>query len=319
MRGDIKPIETVYKGYRFRSRLEARWAVFFDAAGVEWTYEAQGYDLDGKRYLPDFYLPKLNMHVEIKPGDMPVHMPGVYMAGRMGECSYRPFDIGGIHGVVEPPFPRKLQRWFDGYSINYTGPFATSFHDHDGTHGIADCCNWPETEISVTRNCWMGVQTCDVFFALFEDLEAFGTLVEIGWASAFGKKIVVGFAGDQFDGMTAEDAICRDNEIWFAAQMGRSFGKVLCGSRQEVLSGFKRYLQELFPCPREIDLINRLHVAGENACIVYGDPVDAFEGGTGNIYEPDARMPTLMRLGVETYMPAATLARQARFEHGASG
>ena len=26
----IKPIETKYNGYRFRSRLEARWAVFFD-------------------------------------------------------------------------------------------------------------------------------------------------------------------------------------------------------------------------------------------------------------------------------------------------
>lgn len=27
----VKAIDTVYKGYRFRSRLEARWAVFFDA------------------------------------------------------------------------------------------------------------------------------------------------------------------------------------------------------------------------------------------------------------------------------------------------
>ena len=33
---DIKPIETVYNGYRFRSRLEARWAVFFDEAGIEY-------------------------------------------------------------------------------------------------------------------------------------------------------------------------------------------------------------------------------------------------------------------------------------------
>jgi hypothetical protein len=51
----IKPIETRYKGYRFRSRLEARWAVFFDSMGIEWDYEVEGYDL-GKRgwYLPDF-------------------------------------------------------------------------------------------------------------------------------------------------------------------------------------------------------------------------------------------------------------------------
>lgn len=52
---EIKPIETEYKGYLFRSRLEARWAVFFDAIGAKWEYEPEGYELeDGTRYLPDF-------------------------------------------------------------------------------------------------------------------------------------------------------------------------------------------------------------------------------------------------------------------------
>ena len=65
---DIKPIETVYNGYRFRSRLEARWAVFFDAAGIRYEYEPQGYKLsDGTCYLPDFYLPDFKAYVEIKP------------------------------------------------------------------------------------------------------------------------------------------------------------------------------------------------------------------------------------------------------------
>lgn len=51
----IKAIETVYKGYRFRSRLEARWAVFFDEMGYDWEYESEGYQLsDGTWYLPDF-------------------------------------------------------------------------------------------------------------------------------------------------------------------------------------------------------------------------------------------------------------------------
>lgn len=54
---EIRPIETRYKGYRFRSRLEARWAVFFDALGVKWKYESEGYILpNGRRYLPDFFL-----------------------------------------------------------------------------------------------------------------------------------------------------------------------------------------------------------------------------------------------------------------------
>jgi hypothetical protein len=64
---NIKPIETVYNGYRFRSRLEARWAVFFDAAGIEYQYEPEGFDLgDGLYYLPDFYLPKDDVWIEIK-------------------------------------------------------------------------------------------------------------------------------------------------------------------------------------------------------------------------------------------------------------
>lgn len=63
----MKAIETKYKGYRFRSRLEARWAVFFDALGLQWEYEPQGFDLGfGELYLPDFWLPDLGAWIEIK-------------------------------------------------------------------------------------------------------------------------------------------------------------------------------------------------------------------------------------------------------------
>lgn len=62
----IPALETSYAGCRFRSRLEARWAVFMDRLRVEWMYEPQGYLIDGKPYLPDFYLPKLDTFLEIK-------------------------------------------------------------------------------------------------------------------------------------------------------------------------------------------------------------------------------------------------------------
>jgi hypothetical protein len=62
----LKAIETVYNGYRFRSRLEARWAVFFDALGIKYEYEKEGFDLDGVQYLPDFWLPEQDCWVEIK-------------------------------------------------------------------------------------------------------------------------------------------------------------------------------------------------------------------------------------------------------------
>lgn len=59
-------IETVYRGTRFRSRLEARWAVVFDHLGMEWKYEAEGYTANGANYLPDFYFPASNTWAEIK-------------------------------------------------------------------------------------------------------------------------------------------------------------------------------------------------------------------------------------------------------------
>lgn len=58
----IKAIETRYAGCRFRSRLEARWAVLFDHMRIEWQYEPQGFELPSGPYLPDFYLPGFGIH-----------------------------------------------------------------------------------------------------------------------------------------------------------------------------------------------------------------------------------------------------------------
>lgn len=60
----MRAIETRYKGRRFRSRLEARYAVLFDALEIKWDYEPEGYVLDsGEHYLPDFFL---HMHDRFK-------------------------------------------------------------------------------------------------------------------------------------------------------------------------------------------------------------------------------------------------------------
>lgn len=69
----MQPIETEYKGYRFRSRLEARWAVFMEALGMDWDYEPQGFRLgEGVNYLPDFWIPTYNCWIEVKgPKVMP--------------------------------------------------------------------------------------------------------------------------------------------------------------------------------------------------------------------------------------------------------
>lgn len=52
----VEPIDTEYNGYKFRSRLEARWAIFFDELQIPYAYEPEGFNLTGVRYLPDFHL-----------------------------------------------------------------------------------------------------------------------------------------------------------------------------------------------------------------------------------------------------------------------
>ena len=63
---EMKAIETVYRGIKFRSRNEARWAVFMDQLGVPFDYEPEGFELNGLRYLPDFYLTDQKIWAEVK-------------------------------------------------------------------------------------------------------------------------------------------------------------------------------------------------------------------------------------------------------------
>ena len=47
-------LPTLYEGYNFRSRREARWAVFFDTAKIKWEYEPEGFKIkDGFSDAPD--------------------------------------------------------------------------------------------------------------------------------------------------------------------------------------------------------------------------------------------------------------------------
>ena len=70
-----KAIETIYKGCKFRSRLEARWAVFFDNCNADWEYEPEGYDLGNGIYnLPDFLIRNVDGRVG---GDLYVEVKGV--------------------------------------------------------------------------------------------------------------------------------------------------------------------------------------------------------------------------------------------------
>ena len=58
-----KGIANTYRGRRYRSLLETKWAAFFQQLGIEFEYEP--FELNG--WIPDFYFPNSNTLVEIKP------------------------------------------------------------------------------------------------------------------------------------------------------------------------------------------------------------------------------------------------------------
>jgi hypothetical protein len=111
----LRALETHAFGYRFRSRLEARWAVFFNRLGVAWEYEPQGFDIGGEAYLPDFRIVTgdLVYWYEIKPkgtrscekfekfaealgsndgGNLPLNLEARLLSGD-------PYDVFGEHYV----------------------------------------------------------------------------------------------------------------------------------------------------------------------------------------------------------------------------
>lgn len=110
-------IQTVYQGYKFRSRLEARWAVFFDSLGIRYEYEKEGFDLpEVGRYLPDFWLPDYEAWVEVKP-DKPTEdeMRKCFALSKLGDNKWRVVLLAG-------------NPWFREYWIHYVSPV---WHDRE--------------------------------------------------------------------------------------------------------------------------------------------------------------------------------------------
>jgi hypothetical protein len=111
---DIQPIETSYCGCRFRSRLEARWAVVFNELEIPWEYEKEGFRLtNGQCYLPDFWLPSLDCFWEVK-GEEPPH-DALIKAMLLSAGLKKPVVISsGTMGLQGPPeYPCNIS----GFSI----------------------------------------------------------------------------------------------------------------------------------------------------------------------------------------------------------
>lgn len=107
----MRSIPTRYAGCHFRSRLEARWAVFLDTLDVEWQYEPEGFDMGGAGYyLPDFRIDLEGRGpgwLEVKPfGDHHHRLEDAIPADQLRKVST--FSIQpGVHIAVVGEFGRK--------------------------------------------------------------------------------------------------------------------------------------------------------------------------------------------------------------------
>lgn len=131
----MKAIDTYWHGKNFRSRLEARWAVVFEALCIDWEYEPEGFVLDdGSKYLPDFLLHGLEGRCE---GDLYVEVKGRMTESDMAKiekfAKHKP-----IYLVTDIPFcyangNKEFRNWYDEMeSMSDEWPFPYSFNTIDG-------------------------------------------------------------------------------------------------------------------------------------------------------------------------------------------
>ncbi|MCO8250768.1 AlpA family phage regulatory protein [Comamonas thiooxydans] len=161
-------------------------------------------------------------------------LPVVYMAGKMGTdldnenpgrefSCWRIFDVSrskalgdlGIENsdtdvLIAPP----EEMLFHGTRTRfmYSGPWKARNGSHGYMHG-ANSYSPSNPQSAAYRGALQGISRADVVVAYLEDLEAFGTLVEIGYARAGNKRVIVITAPALKKQRRDQD---RDHGIWFA-------------------------------------------------------------------------------------------------------
>src|SRR4051794_1679736 len=124
-------IPTKHKGRQFRSRLEARWANFFDLVG--WRYEYEPFDLPG--WIPDFML--IGAHESILVEVKPVTQLPEDVAEEIGRCAGAEKYEVLIVGCTVPTM--SAQKRFSrgvplgGVPFGWLGIDASSYDGDDGT------------------------------------------------------------------------------------------------------------------------------------------------------------------------------------------
>lgn len=336
----LRPIQTIFKGYRFRSRLEARWAVFLDTLGLRWEYEPQGFELrDGTRYLPDFYLPDQGAFVEIKPA-VKMLQKRIYLAGKFS-CGVKFVNAHGVNNwreLIAPLYSkmnqlnhnsRESELWANGFH-RITGPWLAKPYDSDvemmsppSTHGnVSFYFGHQPLGRHIFDYCLETIRRSTTIFAWIDSLDCHGTLMELGYAMALNKEIIIAYHEDLdipqheiVDGYREHATIAR-HDLWFVEQ----------AANKVVRSWSPRAAFDLTlgSPPKELQKVIQL----DNWIAICGNPhpgeYRAFSSAI-NGYAPFCGC--LSKIGNELFVDtglcqegevehALNSARSARFEHG---
>jgi hypothetical protein len=161
----IRAIETRYHGYRFRSRTEARWGVFFDALGLRWEYEPEGFELPSGPYLPDFRL----------------HAPGWGQLGDELWVEIKP----AVAGWAEK-FPEEFRRAWEFAASDPLNVWVIAGSPWPGCHEVFPLCPCyqepvPERYAGLVWNCFAECRYCDQVCLLADDTLPNGRDGISGW------------------------------------------------------------------------------------------------------------------------------------------
>lgn len=175
------PIPTFYNGYSFRSRLEARWAVFFDAMGLRHEYEAEGFDFDGERYLPDFWIPDTRIFVEIKPSSVHGDLDPQCIRQRIlaSLAHAKGVTLWTVYGnpyadehKIELPDAEDSDRWYAFAECRRCGGLAVSALDGESGNDAPHSCSTPRDRAPILQGTRLIRAFTKARSAKFERLES---------------------------------------------------------------------------------------------------------------------------------------------------
>lgn len=176
----IRAIPTHYNGWHFRSRTEARWAVFMDTLGVEYVYEPEAFELatieetragpastETVRYLPDFWLPGLDSYLEIKPTYAEAEEALIFKVSRLalatGKRCYVQWGVPTIHDPSDGTSFDDVPEWMPSGAMRYPGPYGAYLWcealcgcigiERGGVTGGIECVHAEENEERWLQRC----------------------------------------------------------------------------------------------------------------------------------------------------------------------